>query len=68
MLRKRNGGKVRKKHDQALTPFRRLLMDPKVSDDVKTKLLDTFSQLNLFEIRTRMDNLLEKIHALSIRY
>lgn len=68
MLRERDGGKVRKKHDQALTPFRRLLMDPKVSDDVKTKLLDTFSQLNLFEIRTRMDNLLEKIHALSIRY
>lgn len=66
--KQRQGGKVSKKHDFAVTPYRRLMLDPNVDELDKTALESTFLSLNLLQIREEMDKLLVKIKSLSLGY
>lgn len=68
ILKKRDGGKVYKKHDRATTPYRRLMLDPNIDELDKKALESTFLSLDLLRIREDMDKLLAKIKALSLRY
>ena len=68
IFKKRNGGKISKKHDQAATPYRRLMLDSNVDELDKKALESTFLTLDLLRIREDMDKLLAKIKALSLRY
>lgn len=68
LKRERDGAKVYKKHDAALTPYRRLLLDPELDDMDKHKLKETFASLDVFKLRENMDLLLSQIHKLSIKY
>lgn len=68
IYKKRNGGKVCKKHDNAATPYRRLMLDSNVDELDKKVLESTFLSLDLLQLRKDMDKLLAKIKALSIGY
>ncbi|NLC43221.1 MAG: transposase family protein [Clostridiales bacterium] len=67
ILKKRNGGKIYKKHDCATTPYRRLMLDPNVDELDKKALESTYLSLDLLQLREDMDKLLAKIKALSLR-
>lgn len=66
--RQRNGDKVQKKHDRALTPYRRLLKDPNVDSIDKQRLTDTYQTLDIIQIHESMQTCLERIADLTLRY
>lgn len=66
--RYREGGKVIKKHDNALSPYRRLMLDPCVDQSVKTQLEETFNSLDLVQLFQDKVKLLEKIEDLCLGY
>jgi hypothetical protein len=66
--RERIGDKVRKKHDHATTPYRRLLMDPMVDDVDKQRLRQKFQSLSILTLRQEMQKLLEQIQSYSLGY
>ena len=66
--RKRVGDKVKKQHDKALTPYRRLLLNPQIKKEDKETLQNRFKALNLITLRKEMDRLLEEIRACSLGY
>lgn len=66
--RKRDGGKVIKKHDCATTPYRRLCLNPLVDEWDKKRLQQEFQSLDLLQIRKEMDQLLAKIKASGLGY
>ncbi len=66
--KQRDGGKVKKKHDHALSPYRRLLGDPNVTAKVKSKLKQTYETLDLVQLNLHMNELLSRIQALSLGY
>lgn len=68
IFKERQGGKVRKKHDNAATPYSRLMLDPNVDEIDKKALESTFLSLDLHQIREDMDKLLVKIKALGLGY
>ena len=68
IFKERDGSKIRKQHDQPLTPYHRLMLDPNVDELDKQALQLTFKSLDLMTIRKDMDKLLAKIKALRIPY
>ncbi len=66
--KERQGGRVSKKHDEAATPYHRLMLDPNVEALDKKTLEATFLSLDLLKIREEMDKLLVKIKSLSLGY
>lgn len=68
LKRERIGDKVRKKHDRATTPYRRLLLNPLVDDVDKQRLTQVFQSLNILKLRHDMEKLLEQIQAHSLGY
>jgi len=66
--KERQGSKTRKKHDNAATPYSRLMLDPNVDKLDKKNLESTFLSLDLQQIREDMDKLLVKIKALGLGY
>jgi hypothetical protein len=60
----RVGSRVRKKYDDALTPYRRVLASPDVEQTVKDELTELFLSLNPVEHRTRIEANLERLWRL----
>ena len=46
----REGAKIKKKYDVPQTPYHRLLADPTVSEESKTKLKEQYEKLNPFKL------------------
>jgi len=68
IFKERQGGSVKKKHDNAVTPYHRLMLDSNVDELDKRTLESIFLSLDLLQIRKDMDKLLAKIKSLSLGY
>ena len=53
----RRGSKTRKVYDDPLTPYARVLACPEVSEEQKTQLRETYSMLNLVDLRQQISQL-----------
>jgi len=53
----RMGSKTRKVYDDPLTPYARVLACPEVSEEQKTQLCETYSMLNLVDLRQQISQL-----------
>jgi len=53
----RMGSKTRKVYDDPLTPYARVLACPEVSEEQKTQLRETYSMLNLVDLRQQISQL-----------
>ena len=62
--KKRVDGKMKKKYDQAQTPYQRVLASPVVSEEVKAQLRETYRSLNPVTLRRKTDRQLEKVWSL----
>lgn len=62
--KKRVDGKMKKKYDQAQTPYQRVLASPVVSEEVKAQLRETYRSLNPVTLRRKIDRQLEKVWSL----
>jgi len=63
--RVRVGSQVRKRYDQAKTPFRRVQESPYVSKEVKEKLEKEYLSLNPKELKRKIEKLKEKLFQLA---
>lgn len=57
----RIGSKIKKIHDKATTPYRRILRARDVSKEVKDKLRKTYQSLNLVELKEKIDEVLKRL-------
>ena len=64
--RRRDGSKVIRKHDLAITPYRRLLIEDTLCPQQKEELHEVFEALNLISIQKEMGKLLAQIQSLSL--
>lgn len=53
--KQRQGSKVRKRYDQARTPFRRVLDSPEVPENLKTRLREQFETMNPVELKAELE-------------
>jgi hypothetical protein len=60
----RIGGKIKKKYDQAKTPYQRLMGSNKLTLDKKEKLRQTYESLNPFKIRSLLDEKLKVFYRI----
>lgn len=63
--RVRVGSQVRKRYDQAKTPFRRVQESPYVSKEAKEKLEKEYLSLNPKELKRKIEKLKEKLFQLA---
>lgn len=57
----RIGSKIRKVHDRAATPYRRILRARDVSKEVKDKLKAEYKTLSLVELKEKIDEVLKRL-------
>ena len=57
----RIGSKIRKVHDRAVTPYRRILRARDVSKEVKDKLRNQYKNLNLVGLKGNIDAVLKRL-------
>ncbi len=57
----RIGSKIKKIHDKATTPYRRILRAKDVSQQVKDKLKLKYQSLNLVELKEKIDTVLKRL-------
>jgi len=57
----RIGSKVRKKYDEAQTPYQRILASPDVSKEVKKQLRSQYRKLNPAELKRKIENLQRRL-------
>src|SRR5271169_644961 len=57
----RIGSKVRKKYDEAQTPYQRVIASPDVSNEVKKRLRSQYRQLNPAELKRKIENLQRRL-------
>ncbi|HBY56638.1 MAG TPA: transposase [Candidatus Atribacteria bacterium] len=65
--KERIGSKVKKRYDEAKTPYRRVLASPNIKSDIKMKLKSQYAMLNPAELKrkiTKLQNRLLKLNAL----
>jgi len=62
--KERVGSKVRKRYDQAQTPYQRVLVSPLVSEEDKAKLRELYRTLNPVELQRRIHRNLEQLRRL----
>ncbi|NBX91597.1 MAG: integrase [Proteobacteria bacterium] len=60
-LKKREGAKVKKIHDEAQTPFNRLMNSGLLSEEKKQELVEQKKKLNPFHLRAMLEVKLERI-------
>jgi hypothetical protein len=53
----RIGSKIRKKYDEAQTPYQRVLSSPDVSKEAKKQLRSQYQKLNPAELKRKIENL-----------
>ena len=63
--KKRVGSKIVKRHDDPLTPYRRILASPFVSNTTKNTLRELSKTLNPFKLRKIIDEKIAEIHRLA---
>ncbi len=63
--KKRIGSKIVKRHDKPLTPYRRTLNSPFVSESNKAALKEIARNLNPFELKRTIDEKIARIHQLA---
>jgi len=63
--KKRIGSKIVKRHDDPLTPYRRALASPFVSNTTKNVLRELLRTLNPFKLRKIIDEKIAEIHRLA---
>lgn len=61
----RNGSKVSKKYDAALTPYRRVLKSKDIDDRIKEKLKAEYDVLNPAELKRKISKLQDKLLKLN---
>jgi len=61
----RVGSKVRKKYDQAKTPYRRVLESPFISREAKEKLQQEYAELNPVELKREIIRLQDRLGELA---
>lgn len=66
--RVRDGSRVIRKHDLAITPYRRLLIEDTLCPQQKEELHQFFQALDLLSIQKEMGELLAQIQSLSLGY
>ncbi len=57
----RIGSRIKKIHDKAATPYRRILRAKDVSKEVKDKLRAEYKSLNLVELKQKIDEVLKRL-------
>ena len=57
----RIGSKVRKKYDEAQTPYQRVLASPDVSKEVKKQLRSQYRKLNPAELKRKIENMQRRL-------
>src|SRR5208337_3071044 len=57
----RIGSKVRKKYDEAQTPYQRVLASPDVSKEAKKQLRSQYRKLNPAELKRKIENLQRRL-------
>jgi hypothetical protein len=63
----RIGSKVKKIHDKATTPYKRILRAKDVSKKVKDRLRNQYKTLNLVKLKRQIDELLKRLKPTLIR-
>jgi len=53
----RDGARVSRKYDTGLTPYRRIIGEAGISADIKSRLTDTFENLDVWELRLKIGEL-----------
>lgn len=64
IVKERVGAKVRKKYDQAKTPYQRVLASLDVSEEAKVMLRDVYMGLKPVKLRRRMEENLRELWGL----
>jgi len=64
VAKERVGSKVRKRYDQAQTPYRRVLASPEVGEAEKGRLREIYRTLNPVVLQRRIEDNLEKLWRL----
>ena len=62
--KRRDGSKVRKRYDEAHTPYKRVLASQEVAKEDKERLREMYQTLNPVAIRRRVDQNLKKLWRL----
>jgi len=62
--KRREGGKITKKHERAQTPYQRLLESDRIPQETKDKLKTQYAQLNPAELQRNLQKKLRHIQSL----
>jgi hypothetical protein len=57
MTKTRDGARISRKHDAGLTPYRRIMGEEDISADIKSRLTETFENLDVWELRLKIREL-----------
>ena len=63
----RDGAKVRKVHDEAKTPYQRIMDDENVDSDIKERLKRQYLSINPVTIRKEILELVQELRKLAVR-
>lgn len=63
----RVGSKIKKVHDKATTPYRRILRAKDVSREVKDKLRSQYKTLNLVALKEQIDEVLKRLRPTPLK-
>jgi hypothetical protein len=62
----RDGAHVSRKHDKGLTPYRRIMTDEFISQEVKDKLTTTFKELDVYDLRYQIACLQDELKKMAV--
>jgi hypothetical protein len=62
----RDGAHVSRKHDKGLTPYRRIMADESISQEVKDKLTATFEKLDVYDLRYQIACLQDELKKMAV--
>ncbi len=65
IAKERIGNKISKRYDTAKTPYQRVLEREDISIEAKTRLMNSYVQLNPAQLRRRIDNKIAKLWKIS---
>ena len=65
--KQRDGAKVKKRYDEAKTPYRRLLDDGSISQSSKVRLKEEYNSLNPAQLNREIESLRKKLYQVNRR-
>ena len=66
MIKKKIGGKVIKRYDEAKTPYRRVLASPDIEGKIKVKIRKEYAILNPAEHKRKITKLQNKLLKMNL--